>query len=104
MTTDDVLTIKSAAESLRLEVGPAVLDAYHADYPACLVGGPGRPSGTVDVSDLRGSPDISDFLQDLADNWRGWDGPKSWESAEGHLRLEATTDALGHIFMKVTLR
>ena len=43
------------------------------------------------------------FLEDLARNWRGWSGAKSWKSYEGDLRLNATADGKGHVFLQVQL-
>lgn len=43
------------------------------------------------------------YFQDLAENWRGWDGTKCERSVEGHLELEATADSTGHITLRVTL-
>ena len=44
------------------------------------------------------------FFDDLAKHWKGWSDTKSWTSLEGELGLEATTDRLGHIYLRVTLR
>lgn len=44
------------------------------------------------------------FFDDLAKHWKGWSDTKSWTSLEGGLRLEATTDGLGHIYLRVILR
>lgn len=46
----------------------------------------------------------SAFFQDLAANWKGWSGEKKMESLEGHLAVSATSDALGHISLRVKLR
>ncbi|BDU20127.1 DUF6228 family protein [Dyella sp. GSA-30] len=46
----------------------------------------------------------ADFFADLAVNWQGWSGEKDHESLEGHLRLEATSDASGHIRLFIRLR
>jgi Family of unknown function (DUF6228) len=33
--------------------------------------------------------DLAEFFEGLATAWRGWDGPRRWESLEGDLNLEA---------------
>jgi len=43
------------------------------------------------------------FFDDLAQAWRGWGGTKEWGSYEGDLRLSATADGKGHVFMRVNL-
>ena len=40
----------------------------------------------------------------LAQNWRGWSGEKTWRSLAAQLTLSATTDARGHITIRIQLR
>lgn len=44
------------------------------------------------------------FFQDLAHNWHGWEGEKSWYALEGELSLVATSDSLGHITIRAQLQ
>jgi len=44
------------------------------------------------------------FFYDIAQNWRGWEGEKTWYALEGELNLIATSDSLGHITIRVQLR
>lgn len=37
----------------------------------------------------KGFDDLSEFFEDLAEHWSGWQGTKSYESLEGDLLLEA---------------
>jgi hypothetical protein len=46
---------------------------------------------------------LEQFFEDVAANWRGWDGEKKWTSLEGELSLVCTSDSLGHIAIEVTL-
>jgi hypothetical protein len=48
--------------------------------------------------------DLVAFLDDLANNWRGWKGPKSYDSLEHDLGLVARHDGVGHVALAVTLR
>jgi hypothetical protein len=48
--------------------------------------------------------ELAAFLDDLADNWRGWEGPKSYDSLEHDLGLVARHDGVGHVVLTVTLR
>ena len=47
---------------------------------------------------------LANFFSDLASSWRGWEGEKSWESVEHHLRITAVSDSLGHCLLTFTLR
>ena len=46
---------------------------------------------------------LEDFFRDLAANWRGWPGEKTYESLEDELLLKATSDCLGHTELEVRL-
>lgn len=80
-----------------------------------------RPSGTdrwkvtISLPHLSASAEVDAFAYDgehglgllfrrLADDWRGWEGERTWSSLEGDLDLSATHDGLGHIALEVRLR
>ncbi|MGI8495548.1 MAG: DUF6228 family protein [Pyrinomonadaceae bacterium] len=44
------------------------------------------------------------FFEDLAENWKGFDGEKEWSSLEGEFSLTCTSDNLGHFALEVTIR
>ena len=44
------------------------------------------------------------FFHEIAKNWRGWTGEKTWHALEGELNLSATADSLGHITIRVQLQ
>lgn len=44
------------------------------------------------------------FFQDIARNWRGWEGEKTWRALNDELCLAATCDSLGHITIRVQLQ
>ena len=46
---------------------------------------------------------IAKFFRSMSDEWRGWSGSKSWVSLERDLRLTASHDSLGHVFLRVEL-
>ena len=46
---------------------------------------------------------IAALFRSMADEWRGWSGPKSWESLEGEMALAAVHDGVGHITLRVAL-
>lgn len=43
------------------------------------------------------------FLEDLANNWKGWEGEKKFETYESELIIEASHDGRGHIDLQVYL-
>ncbi len=50
------------------------------------------------------SQGLGAFFGDLAHHWQGWPGRKEWFSLEEELKLSATCDRLGHIFLLVNLK
>jgi hypothetical protein len=43
------------------------------------------------------------YFAELAENWRGWNGIKQWNSLEGELQISSESDSLGHVTMDITL-
>ena len=41
--------------------------------------------------------DLGKFFRELATNWRGWKGARTWSTLEGELELAASSDNVGHI-------
>lgn len=50
-----------------------------------------------------GFRDLADFFEQQAQDWRGWEGVREWNSLEGDLRIEARHE-YGHVQMRVTVR
>ncbi|MFY3384366.1 DUF6228 family protein [Paracidovorax sp. MALMAid1276] len=46
---------------------------------------------------------LGEFFNDLAANWSGWEGEKSWGSLEGEVTITATADRTGHIKLRFSL-
>jgi hypothetical protein len=46
---------------------------------------------------------LSDYFGQLADNWRGWSGLRSWSALTGELSLDATIDRAGHVTLVALL-
>jgi hypothetical protein len=44
------------------------------------------------------------YLDSLAADWRGWAGERDWEDDQGNLRLSATHNGIGYVFLEVSLR
>ena len=43
------------------------------------------------------------FFAELAEQWKGWDGLKTWSSLEGEFNLECKHDRIGHVTTTATL-
>ena len=43
------------------------------------------------------------FIRDLADAWKGFEGVKQYASTEGHLSLDCEHDGLGTVICRVTV-
>ena len=56
---------------------------------------------SVSVWDYGAGP--AGFFQSLADDWKGWDGERSWSSLEGQLVIEARHDGKGLIICEVAI-
>ena len=47
---------------------------------------------------------LSTFFEELAGNWRGWNGARTWAAYEGGLEFSCTHDGLGHVALAVALQ
>ena len=43
------------------------------------------------------------LFEELAANWKGWEGVNTWLAIEGELELKATSDRLGHVTLGVAM-
>ncbi len=46
---------------------------------------------------------LSKFFAELAQEWKGWDGSKTWTSLEGEFELKCEHDRIGHVITTATL-
>jgi hypothetical protein len=53
---------------------------------------------------VMGGDGLARLFAEMAAEWRGWEGVKSWESLEGDLGVAAEHDGLGQITIRVGLR
>jgi hypothetical protein len=50
-----------------------------------------------------GFQDLAEFFAQHAQDWRGWEGVREWNSLEGDLKIEARHE-YGHVQLRVTVR
>ena len=69
------------------------------------VEGPGfSASGELDLEEWGGgAAGFIDYFDSLAADWRGWTGERVWEDDQGNIRLVATHDGIGYVFIDVSL-
>lgn len=48
-------------------------------------------------------PDLGALLDELAESWMGWEGPKVWRSVEGELSLTFRHDGIGQVTLEACL-
>jgi hypothetical protein len=56
------------------------------------------------VRSLETGGGLATFVKSLAESWEGWEGTRTWHSAENDLSIGATSDPLGHVRLAITLR
>lgn len=61
-------------------------------------------SASVPVIVSAGGDQLVEFLESLAEDFRGWTGARHWRALENQLAIEATWQSGGHVLMKVTIR
>jgi hypothetical protein len=47
--------------------------------------------------------DLPTWFAELAAEWRGWEGERSWDAYEGGLALTCSHDGAGHVPLRVRL-
>ena len=68
----------------------------------CEVQGAGFRGAVKSDTGYRNSP--YRYFSELASHWLGWEGERSWHSDGNEVVFRATTDRLGHVTIRVTLR
>ena len=87
----DVVAFESR-NGVRLELRRAATPHRLADeLPTwqVLLSGTGLTAGLVAPEATWEPRSLAGFVGDIADDWRGWDGDRTWQSEEAELRLTA---------------
>ncbi|WP_436534368.1 DUF6228 family protein [Actinoplanes sp. HUAS TT8] len=77
---------------------------YTAETELHHVGLTAKTIANIDGVYAETSTTLSGFVGRLAADWQGWDGPRTWQSMERELTLDARHDGRGHVSLGVTLR
>ena len=107
--TGQIVLASSSSNAKVLLSAPSGYDLAerYAFHVSLSYGGQMQASG--DVSDIRvpdsdETPSLPGYFKRLADDWKGWEGIREWESVDQRLRLGCTTDRTGHAHLAVSLR
>jgi Family of unknown function (DUF6228) len=77
-------------------------------FLATLVQDRMEASATVHAVDLSSAgsdtPTLAALFAEMAGQWKGWPGSKTWTSVEEQLSLSCSHDGLGHVRIVVELR
>jgi hypothetical protein len=99
----------TGADGAVITLGPAlprIVDAYEFVDFWMSIDAEGLSVKTV-VRTIEGGTGpycLTQFVQEVADDWRGEAPDREFESIEHDLSIAVTHDALGHVLMRVTLR
>lgn len=94
---DGAVSVKSSRDTTRLIFS----DVTKESFTALLEGA--KFSSRTSVSMYMSGPP-STLFDEMARDWKGWRGTKTWAALEDELRLEASADSTGHISLTITMR
>jgi uncharacterized protein DUF6228 len=94
---EESVTIKSVKDATRLTLSKAVGDRFETKLESIDF------SGRVIASTyVVGSP--SELFDEMARDWKGWQGTKEWVPLENEMSLTASSDQTRHISLRVAMR
>jgi len=99
----DELTIKSSSSSGKLKFSEQQPANSPVEYIRVNLEDRELAASTSRIY-LYKPDDLVAFLDELAREWKGWQGEKEWKSVEGDLALSGTADGLGVVALRVTLK
>jgi hypothetical protein len=91
------VTVKSSRDTTRLNFADITKETFSANLEGANF------SGRVSVSLYMAGPP-SALFDEMARDWKGWKGTKTWAALEDELRMEASADSTGHVSLAVTMR
>lgn len=86
------------SNSTSIEIGPLENDYISIKFHSDGVQVEARPYLYTDGQYL------AQFFQALANDWKGWNGGRTWKSIEGDLQFEAFHNMLSDVNLQVTLK
>lgn len=89
-----------------ISIGRPRIDSENsADVPIRIIGSRIQASGAIELGAWSGGlARLPSFFEDLAANWRGWSGTKTWDDDEGCVSMSASHDGKGLVLLHVVIR
>jgi hypothetical protein len=106
--SEETLIVRGAGEQQWILSPP--IDPYGDGYVAHLPVGlhdeglHAQTTVTIDGYATQSPGDLASYMQQLADDWRGWSDRRIWHAVEREMTIEATHDGRGHVTLEVTVR
>jgi hypothetical protein len=98
-----VLTAEPWERSVRLAFsGYEATDDHVGEY-VVSADADGLAAQSTVVTTL-GGDGLAEFIQKLADDFRGWPGTRHWRSLEDQLQIEASWQSGGHVALRFQIR
>jgi hypothetical protein len=94
---DNAVTIKSSKDATRLVFANVTKESFSASLESV------KFAGCTSVLMYHSGPP-SLLFDEMARDWMGWVGTKTWADLDDQLRIEATADLTGHTSLVVTMR
>lgn len=92
------VTIKSANTEAKLEFSDVGTEYFTVEFSSVSLSALHRV--WVYTGDYER---LANLFLEMAKNWTGWDGAKTWNATEGDFNLSCTSDKLGHIGLNAEL-
>ena len=101
----DLVEIISAEGNSKLVLtDPLFNEQGNLDYFSLTFDLPGMKAETKVYAYAPHGDVLKEFFEDIAQNWKGFEGTKQYSSLEGELKIDATSDTSGHTYLKIDLR
>lgn len=92
------MIIKSSKNGVELELSEP------KDYSYCVaLRGPNMWCRTSVYTLERRGDGLPEFFKELAANWKGFNGEKSWSSLETDFVIDCQADSLGHFALEISI-
>ena len=94
------------AEGLRWQIDPPVDpwgDAY-VRSARVAIRADGLTAETTATVEGTGREDVAGFFAELAADWRGWTGERTWRDMEGRMAIEAWHDGRANVMIAVSIK
>ena len=96
----EAIEIKSCDDATTLSLKVTSGNEDGLNFIASITGAPFN-GGVNTTTYFVGPPSL--LFRDMADNWKGWKGEKTWGALDGEFTLRATATSLGRIAVVIEM-